>query len=264
LANLADNQKSYSVVNTHKVSIIQTLIACGNSGLNNSALITRVMKGIFNCNPPMPRYACTWDTSVLLTYLRSLYPLSSLSLKLITWKTAALVALVTAQRAQTVLALDLRYMTIKSDRIVFEIRSLLKGSRPGKPNPPVELLAFTEPSLCVKRTLIHYVNRTKSVRKSMQLFVSFRSGQPVCTSTVARWIRGAMEESGVDVAVFKAHSLRGAASSKAWTLGVKLQDILSTASWAKEKTFADFYNRKILSDFPVSRSRFADAILSSK
>jgi integrase len=182
---------------------------------------------------------------------------------MLTWKTAALVALVTAQRAQTLVALDIRYMKIYDDKIVFEINELLKGSRPGKQNPPVELWGFTQPNLCVKRTVIHYINRSKPIRKSLKLFVSFRGGQAVTTPTVARWIRNAMEAAGIDVSVFRAHSLRGAAASKASARGVQLRDILATANWANEKTFVTFYKRDTTSPI-VTRSggQFADAILN--
>jgi hypothetical protein len=260
---LASKPRSYSVVTTHKVAILQTLMACGNMTLVDSVLIPRVMKGIFNSNPPKPRYTCTWDTSILLRYLRSLYPLASLSLKLLTFKVVSLVALVSAQRAQTLLALDIKFMKVEPDKIVFNIDSLLKGTRPGRPNAPLELSSFVEHELCVHKTMLHYVERTRLFRKSTKLFVSFKTGQPVCTSTLARWIKDTMELSGVDVTIFKAHSLRGAAASTAWRKGVQLTDIFASASWAKERTFIDLYRREVSSDEPSSdpRTRFARAVL---
>jgi hypothetical protein len=54
----------------------------------------------------------TWDVSVVLTFLFTLYPWSELSLKLITYKLIALIALATAARAQTISALDINYMSI--------------------------------------------------------------------------------------------------------------------------------------------------------
>jgi hypothetical protein len=53
----------------------------------------------------------TWDVSVVLTFLFTLYPLSELSLKLLTYKLIALIALTTAARAQTISALDINYMS---------------------------------------------------------------------------------------------------------------------------------------------------------
>ena len=74
--------KSYSVLNTHKVAITQTLIFCNSKWKENSILLTKFMKGAFNLKPAVPRYNFTWDVSILLEYLRKLSPLENLSLKL--------------------------------------------------------------------------------------------------------------------------------------------------------------------------------------
>ena len=60
-----------------------------------------------------------------------------------------------------------------------------------------------------------------------------------------------MKESGID-SMFKAHSTRGAAASKAASSGVKVDSILQTAHWARESTFTKFYRREVLVDDGVS------------
>jgi hypothetical protein len=90
----------------------------------------------------------TWDVSVVLTFLFTLYPLSELSLKLLTYKLIALIALTTAARAQTILALDINYMSKFFDKYVFQIQQFLKTSRPGVSLPKVVLYKFDK-----KRTL---------------------------------------------------------------------------------------------------------------
>ena len=59
----------------------------------------------------------TWDVSVVLKYLFTSYPLSELSLKQLTYKLIALIALTTAARAQTRSALDIKYKFF--DKYVF-------------------------------------------------------------------------------------------------------------------------------------------------
>ena len=45
-------------------------------------------------------------------------------------------------------------------------------------------------------------------------------------NTIARWLKTCLQEAGINTRVFKAHSVRGAASSKnAWS-GVTVSDIL--------------------------------------
>ena len=95
-------------------------------------IIARLLKGMFHIRPPEPRYSFTWDVNVLLTFLESWFPLSVLELKQLTLKTVALVALVSAQRSQTLSALSIDFMNSTATGTQFVVNSLLKSSRPGK------------------------------------------------------------------------------------------------------------------------------------
>jgi hypothetical protein len=53
-----------------------------------------------------------------------------------------------------------------------------------------------------------------------------------------------LKETGINTAIFSAHSVRGAASSKAAAAGVPIQSILNQGHWASESTFAKFYRRE--------------------
>ena len=93
--------KSYSVINTHKSMLLQTLQFFDNEWCSNACLISRFMKGLFHVIPLKPRYQFTWDVSKVLTFLSTLFPLDRLSMKMLTLKLTALIALLTAPRAQT-------------------------------------------------------------------------------------------------------------------------------------------------------------------
>ncbi|XP_074641235.1 uncharacterized protein LOC141898985 [Tubulanus polymorphus] len=60
----------------------------------------RVMKGVFEARPALPRYSKMWDVSVVLRYMSTL-ALSELSSKDLTYKTVTLLALASGQRLQT-------------------------------------------------------------------------------------------------------------------------------------------------------------------
>ena len=128
-----------------------------------------LLKGMFHIRPPEPRYSFTWDGNVLLTFLESWFPLSVLELKQLTLKTAALVALVSAQRSQTLSALSIDFMNSTATGTLFVVNSLLKSSRPGKSSLMVSLPAFPEnEKLCAHSTLLYYVaSRTASIRQSL-------------------------------------------------------------------------------------------------
>jgi len=57
-----------------------------------------------------------------------------------------------------------------------------------------------------------------------------------------------MEEAGINIATFKAHSVRGASSTAAAEKGVMISDILQKADWSRESTFKRFYYRPRLSN----------------
>ena len=78
--------------------------------------------------------------------MSTLVPLSDLSLKIITYKLVALVALTTAARAQTLSALDIRFISEYMDKFVFQTNQLLKTSRPGVPLPTVVLYTLISQS----------------------------------------------------------------------------------------------------------------------
>ena len=69
-----------------------------------------------------------------------------------------------------------------------------------------------------------------------------------------------MEEAGIDISIFKAHSVRGAACSLAAGVGITTKDILDAADWSLGGTFQRFYYRELgMSD----RSTFGSSVLSS-
>ena len=104
---LVKQKKSYSVVNTHKAMLLQTINLFDNEWCANPKFISRFMKGLFNKLLPKPRYSgFIRDVSVVLKYLSTLFPLDKLSLKLLTLKVTALIALSAAPRAQTIISMN--------------------------------------------------------------------------------------------------------------------------------------------------------------
>ena len=249
--------KSYSCINTHKAMLLQTLPLLGNKWCNSCNLITRFMKGIYRQKPPLPRYHFTWDVCTVLKYLSSLFPLEKLSLKLLTFKLVALLALSSAPRAQTLAYLNLDYMCKETSVVSFMFPHLLKTSRIGH-SFVLKVEHFRNESLCVFHTLEKYIEQTCSLRKSRFLFISYKTYKAISTCTIARWLRTVLELSGIDTSIFKAHSFRGASVSAAFRKGCSVNLILSTADWSTDKNFKKFYHRQPLSNKQLT---FAQAVL---
>ena len=56
--------------------------------------INRSMKGIFNLQPPQPRYTTNWNINIVLSFIKSWVPHSTITLKELTLKTVTLEALI--------------------------------------------------------------------------------------------------------------------------------------------------------------------------
>ena len=139
--------------------------------------------------------------------------------------------------------LKLSLISNYGDYVVFTIDELLKTSKPGQKLKLIRLDKFTNEKLCVVNTLKSYIKRTKNLRKSDRLFISHRLYTQVTSSTIARWLKEVLNLSGIDTSLFSAHSYRGASTSKAFSLGLSLSDIMKTANWTCAKTFFRFYHR---------------------
>lgn len=251
--------KSYSVINTYKSMLLQTLKLFGNQWCDNPVYVSRYMKGLFNSIPPRPRYSHSWDVSVVVDYLRTLFPLETLDLKALTLKLVALVSLSIAPRAQTLVALNLDDMTVFDDYIIFSVSKLLKTSKPGK-TFQIKISHFEKEDLCAMHTLLYYIDKTKSLRKCSQLLLSYVTHKSVSTKTVARWLKEVLQKSGIDTSIFKAHSFRGAAASAAFNRGCSLNEILKTGDWSSVRNFKKYYLRQG-SDSDISNN-FAQSVLS--
>ena len=94
------------------------------------------------------------------------------------------------------------------------------------------------------------MDRTSSLRQNAtQLFISYvEAHKPVTSSTLARWMLDALKQSSVDLDKFKAHSIRGASTSKTVNTGVSINDIISTADWTNNRTLEKFYHRPLESE----------------
>ena len=137
---------------------------------------------------------------------------------MLTFKVVVLVLLVTGQRVQTLslLSLNNMYVELEGKRITFTVTELMKQSRPGYRNPRIVLNSYTDSDLCVVTYLLAYIQRTASLRSSLSLFVSFRKPYlSVSKATLARWLKCVMKTAGIDVDIFKPHSIRSASTSAA-------------------------------------------------
>ena len=250
LAFLADQFKAgkqYRSLNVYRSALSSVHLPVDGFPVGQHLLVSRLLKGAFNTRPPMPKYEKTWEVHRVTVYLRSLGENSDLGLKLLTHKLAMLLALVSAHRSSDLVRLTLQGKRQTPSGIFLKPSGLAKQSRPGQEKgiSPVFIPAFLEDSrLCQVRCLEAYERATGTLRSHQQLFLGVVAPhKPVCSSTIARWLKEVLKASGIDTAVFSAHSTRGASASSAALAGVSTQDIMNRAGWSQQSTFCKFYYR---------------------
>ena len=67
--------------------------------------------------------------------------------------------------------------------------------------------------------------------------------KPVTKATIARWVKTILQQAGIDVSTYTAHSSRAAATSHAQKQGLNLHEIMKSAGWTSLSTFEKFYKK---------------------
>ena len=247
LFSLYKSGVGYSGLNTARSALSMFLINAQEVPIGKSTHVKRFMKGIFHLRPSLPRYVCIWDVDIVLNYLKSLFPLTELSVKYVTYKLVMLLALISAQRAQTLHLIDLRNIIEEQDFIVILIGDLLKQSSPGTIPPILKIPKYPEKALCFVHTLLYYKEITSNLRSCNKLFISLcKPHKAVSTSTISRWLKNTLHEAGIEVAIFKAHSTRSASCSAAKRANISSKDIMKAAGWKNANTFEKFYDKVVI------------------
>jgi len=114
----------------------------------------------------MPCYTAICDVNQVLDYLKTFSHVNEISLKSLTLKLTILLALVTAQRGQSHLFLNVDSMIDSGSSIVLRLQEHVKQSKPGSKDMVIELKSFKDPRLCVVTALKKYLTRTKFARKT--------------------------------------------------------------------------------------------------
>ncbi|MCJ8749920.1 hypothetical protein PDJAM_G00193080 [Pangasius djambal] len=211
----------------------------GGQSVGRHPLVTRFLHGVLRLRPPVRSRVPPWDLAVVLEALCKppFEPIEKISDRLLTLKTAFLLAISSLRRVG-----DLQALSVAPSYLDFApglAKAFLyprAGYVPKVPSSaprPVVLQAFCPPPFrepdhrklnctCPVRALDAYVHRTALWRKADQLFVCFgppKRGRPATKQTLSRWIVDATslayESSGLPSPLgVKAHSTEGVAASR--------------------------------------------------
>lgn len=169
LVDLYETGVGYSCVNTARCALSAVITPVNKVTFGAHPLVVRLLKGIYNERLPVPRYQEIWDPQTVLSYLAELYPVHKLSLKDLTLRLVMLIALVSAQRGQTIQLLSLDNLTMGKQSYTFVIAKCVKQSKPGRAQPVIQFKAYSADSkLCVVHSLTEYMKRTREIRGDEQ------------------------------------------------------------------------------------------------
>lgn len=136
------------------------------------------------------------------------------------------------------------------------IGDLLKTSNPKRHLGELNLSSYSiDADLCVVITMKHYLERTEPLRASVTtLFItSQRPHKSVSRDTIGRWLKTVLQNSGIDVKMFKPHSTRSASASTACALRIPVDTIIRTVGWTKDSVFRKYYNKPVSLDVAMSK-----------
>ncbi len=215
-------------------------------------LVTRFLCGALRLRPPVRSHVPPWDLAVVLEALcrPPFEPIEEFSERHLTLKTVFLLAISILKRVS-----DLQVLSVAPthfDLTPSMIKAFLyprAGYAPKVPSSapqPIVLQAFCSPPfrepdqqkhncMCPVQALGTYAHRAALWRKVDQLLVCYgplKRGLPATKQTLSRWIVDAIkiyfESSQLPSPMgVRAHSTRSVAASKAFLVGVPIQEVTS-------------------------------------
>ena len=178
----------YSSVNTASSVVSSILKPENGTSFGEDPLVCRLLKGIFNPRPSLPRYTTTWDVSICFKYIKSLPSLDECDLNNLSYRLAILLCQTTGQRDQKISYMNLDLMKFETDKVTIFVPELLKQTHPGHHLESMVLMRHSDTDICALSHLEKYREVTKSIRKSNKLLLSFvKPHKPISTSTLSRW-----------------------------------------------------------------------------
>ena len=242
LSDSFHNGLQYGTINTYRSALSNVLPPMEGFLVGQHPLVVRLMKGIQNSRPAMPRYQHCWDINQVLDYIKSLPANMDVSLDLVTGKLATLMPITAPKRSSELGLLDLNFSKKHPEGISFSLPDMTKTS-----SEVCTVFFASFPSanaICVSTTLDAYLNRTAQAREHLSsqtgvpnpLFLSYhRPYKPVKHCSIAWWIKKFVGSAGINTEIFKAHSTRSASTTKARNQGVSIADIQNMADWSRTR-----------------------------
>lgn len=234
------------------LSFISKILFADQKYQHQIALLSRAL---FHHCPPIPKPKDhIWDVNLVLAYLEKLPPNNKLSLLQLSKKVATLTMLATTRRQMEIRLCRLDHATFKPTSITFHLQTPVKNYSHSNFRTSAQLQQVTVPRLpgadtrlCPVKSIMHYIERTKSIRGDCQsLFILTKDPYTAVSGpTFARWVRDTLVASGVPMHLYNVHDCRKASSSASYLGGANLDFVIKQGGWSSSHVFISTYLKKI-------------------
>ena len=132
-----------------------------------------------------------WKVEKVLRFFKSWHLVDQLSLKQLTMKTLALIAITTSERGQTLYLMNIKKMHISDNRFSFIMTNKLKTTKRALKPKIVKCVNCSDPTLDVCAYVKSYMLETSKFRNENHndLFLSWATKKPVTKVSLARWLK---------------------------------------------------------------------------
>ena len=275
LLSLFDKDLSISTIRGYRSAIASSHRGFADgSTVSNSLFISKLLKAFFLKRPPCRSLVPSWSLPSVLRCLAEapFEPLHQASLPHLTIKTAFLIAIASGQRRSSLqaLSMDPGHLLWENSgvRLIPKASFIAKNQTTSSGSVEIFLPSLASHSSveedkvwCPVRTLKWYLDRTKSLRSTTDLFVTTTAPHRAASrDTVSRWLVDCIKLAGdsvLQVGPLRAHDTRALSTSWALFNGASIEQVQKAAFWANPNSFISCY----LKDVVAHEASFALASL---
>ena len=175
LAQLFEEKFEYTSINTYRSALSIYHDKVDNQSVIKHPKVCNLMMGVFNRNPPKPRYVFILDIEQVLTFIREMPNNTELSDWNVNLKSPVLLFLTSAGRCHEICYLNIKFMVRTTSSFKFFFTEVTKSWRKGKPSPCLEFYEYSDnEKLCVVACIDEYLGRSVPwrIRGQNQLLLS--------------------------------------------------------------------------------------------
>ena len=260
-----------NTLETIKTCVCVTLKLAVALDFSNSPELSAIMQKFHRDCPTQSFTPPDWNLVYVLDMLmkKPFEPLSSASLKHLTYKTVFLVSMAMSCRISELHALDVRKLQHDVDwkNVWLAPNSLFlaknqkdrqpKSSRLFKLPNLVQFVGSREPDrlLCPVRALRYYLSRTEPIRRGRRgLFISLQPNRKseITKQSINIWIRNTIRlayalsgHKADQLGRTSNHEIRSVCSSLAYEKSMSLSTVIRACHWKNHNTFTSYYLRDV-------------------